>query len=58
MDELSYAYLLGRYLGDGHIAPGRKHQRTIELSQWQKVIVRKYPGEFARGCSIPTAGVA
>ena len=22
------------------------------------IIVRKYPGEFARGCSIPTVGVA
>jgi hypothetical protein len=29
--------------------PGRKHQRTIELAQWQEVIVRRYPGEFARG---------
>jgi hypothetical protein len=29
--------------------PGRKHQRKIELSRWQEVIVRKYPGEFARG---------
>jgi hypothetical protein len=112
MDESSYAYLLGLYLGDGHIVhgprdvyvlaiacsndwpglmaaareamaavmpassvcgvkqtgctmiksyskhwaclfpqhgPGRKHQRKIELAQWQEVIVRKYPGEFARG---------
>jgi hypothetical protein len=29
--------------------PGRKHQRKIELAQWQEVIVRKYPGEFAKG---------
>jgi hypothetical protein len=29
--------------------PGRKHTRKIELEQWQVVIVRKYPGEFARG---------
>jgi hypothetical protein len=29
--------------------PGRKHQRKIELAHWQEVIVRKYPGEFARG---------
>jgi hypothetical protein len=29
--------------------PGRKHTRKIELEQWQLVIVRKYPGEFARG---------
>jgi hypothetical protein len=112
MDESSYAYLLGLYLGDGHIArgprdvyvlaiacsddwpglmaaagqamsavmptsrvscaqqtgctmvksyskhwtclfprhgPGRKHMRKIELQQWQDAIVRKFPGEFARG---------
>jgi hypothetical protein len=62
MDASSYAYLLGLYLGDGHIVhgphwaclfpqhgPGRKHQRKIELAQWQEIIVRKYPGEFARG---------
>jgi hypothetical protein len=112
MDESSYAYLLGLYLGDGHIArgprdvyvlaiacsddwpglmtaagqtmsavmptsrvscaqqtgctmvksyskhwtclfpqhgPGRKHMRKIELEQWQEAIVRKFPGEFARG---------
>jgi hypothetical protein len=29
--------------------PGRKHQRTIELAQWQEVIARRYPGEFACG---------
>jgi hypothetical protein len=29
--------------------PGRKHLRKIELEQWQSVIVRKYPSEFARG---------
>jgi hypothetical protein len=29
--------------------PGRKHTRKIELEQWQLVVVRKYPGEFARG---------
>jgi hypothetical protein len=29
--------------------PGRKHQRKIELAHWQEVIVRRYPGEFARG---------
>lgn len=112
MDGAAYAYLLGLYLGDGHIArgardvyvlaiacsddwpglkagarqalsavmptssvscvrqtgctmiksyskhwiclfpqhgPGRKHQRRIELAQWQDIIVRRYPGEFARG---------
>lgn len=112
MNESSYAYLLGLYLGDGHITrgprdvyvlaiaccddwpglmtaarqamsavmptssvscvqqtgctmvksyskhwmclfpqhgPGRKHQRKIELEQWQDAIVRKFPGEFARG---------
>ena len=112
LDEPAYSYLLGLYLGDGHIArgprdvyvlaiaccddwpglmaaarqalsavmpassvssvkqtgctmvksyskhwtclfpqhgPGRKHQRTIELAQWQEVIARRYPGEFACG---------
>jgi hypothetical protein len=112
MDEPAYAYLLGLYLGDGHVTrgrrdvyalsiacsdgwpglmvaarramsaimptssvccvqqtgctivksyskhwtclfpqhgPGRKHNRKIQLEQWQQVIVRKYPGEFARG---------
>ncbi len=112
MDESAYAYLLGLYLGDGHIArgrrdvyvlsiacsddwpglkesaqramsavmpasrvscvqqpgctmvksyskhwtclfpqhgPGRKHHRKIELKGWQDVIVRTFPGEFARG---------
>jgi hypothetical protein len=29
--------------------PGRKHQRKIELEEWQDVIVRKFPGDFARG---------
>jgi len=29
--------------------PGRKHTWKIELEQWQVVIVREYPGEFARG---------
>jgi hypothetical protein len=29
--------------------PGRKHLRKIQLEQWQEVIIRKYPGEFARG---------
>jgi hypothetical protein len=112
LHESAYAYLLGLYLGDGHIVrgrrevyvlaiacsddwpglmaaarqalsivmplssvsgvrqsgctmvksyskhwpclfpqhgPGRKHLRKIELQQWQDVIIRKYPGEFARG---------
>jgi hypothetical protein len=111
-DEPAYAYLLGLYFGDGHIArgprevyvlaiacaddwpglitaarqaltavmptssvsnvrqtgctmiksyskhwtclfpqhgPGRKQQRKTELAQWQEAIVRRYPGEFARG---------
>jgi hypothetical protein len=29
--------------------PGRKHERKIELEQWQSAIVRKYPGDFTRG---------
>jgi hypothetical protein len=36
--------------------PGRKHNRKIELAQWQLVIVKRFPGEFARGLSILTAG--
>jgi hypothetical protein len=112
LDECAYSYLLGLYLGDGHITqgrrgvyalsikccdawpglreqargamkaamptsgvfavaragcieikstskhwpclfpqhgPGRKHERKIELEPWQKDIVNRYPGEFARG---------
>jgi hypothetical protein len=29
--------------------PGRKHTRRIELAEWQRVIVERYPGDFARG---------
>jgi hypothetical protein len=29
--------------------PGRKHTRKIELTYWQRIIVGKHPGEFARG---------
>jgi hypothetical protein len=29
--------------------PGRKHERTIELALWQRVIVERHPGDFARG---------
>ena len=29
--------------------PGRKHLRKIELADWQRVIVERYPGDFARG---------
>jgi hypothetical protein len=29
--------------------PGRKHTRTIELADWQQVIVERYAGDFARG---------
>jgi hypothetical protein len=112
LDGSAYAYLLGLYLGDGHIVrgprdvyvlgiacsndwpglmeatgwalsavmpmsrvcrvqqqgctmvksyskhwpclfpqhgPGRKHYRKIELREWQVAIVRKYPGEVAKG---------
>ena len=28
---------------------GRKDLRTIELQPWQRVIVRAYPGQLARG---------
>jgi hypothetical protein len=30
-------------------APGKKHDRTIELEPWQQEIVTQYPGMFARG---------
>jgi hypothetical protein len=115
VDEPWYAYLLGLYLGDGHISPGgdpakkvwklsiscadvwpgligecvramravrpgnkvltvqrqgctdvksyskhwpclfpqhgpgREHERKIELAEWQRAIVERYPGDFARG---------
>jgi hypothetical protein len=29
--------------------PGRKHTRKIQLEQWQRAIVSKYAGEFAKG---------
>jgi hypothetical protein len=29
--------------------PGRKHMRKIELAAWQRAIVERYPGDFARG---------
>jgi hypothetical protein len=29
--------------------PGRKHQRTIILENWQREIVRAYPDRFVRG---------
>jgi hypothetical protein len=29
--------------------PGRKHTRKIELAEWQRVVVERYPGDFARG---------
>ena len=29
--------------------PGRKHMRKIELADWQRGIVERHPGDFARG---------
>lgn len=29
--------------------PGRKHERKIELADWQQVIVERHPGDFVRG---------
>ncbi len=29
--------------------PGKKHTRKIELAEWQRAIVERYPGDFARG---------
>lgn len=29
--------------------PGRKHNRSIGLEPWQRAIVGRYPGDFARG---------
>jgi hypothetical protein len=112
LNERAYAYLLGLYLGDGHITrhrrgvfalsifcgdawpgliraaknamrkvmpasgvigvqrigmtevksyskhwpclfpqhgPGMKHTRKIDLADWQRVIVDRHPGDFARG---------
>jgi hypothetical protein len=113
LDQTAYAYLLGLYLGDGHIVkpnahrvynlaiacadawpglmieaaecltriipcgsvikvqrkgmheikmyskhwpcmfpqhgPGRKHERKIELADWQQAIVYRYPQELVRG---------
>lgn len=50
-----YAYLLGlsrsRHwpcLFPQH-APGRKHDRKIELEPWQQTITSRHPGSFARG---------
>lgn len=109
-DKTAYAYLLGLYLGDGHLVttdrvpvlrvycadawpnlidlcdeamravlakkvqriqkrgcvavqstarhwpclfpqhgPGKKHQRRIELADWQREIVTAHPGDFLRG---------
>ncbi len=109
-DPYSYAYLLGLYLGDGHIVakprvyllrisctaaypaivdeceramlaslgprthrasrtgcvnvtssgrhwlclfpqhgPGKKHERLIELAEWQREIVERHPGAYLRG---------
>jgi hypothetical protein len=86
-DEYSYAYLLGMYLGDGHLTsngrswqlivsidaahediveecraamvlwrelipqhgPGRKHERPIVLTLWQRAIVERHPWPFVRG---------
>jgi len=64
LDVAQYAYLLGQYLGDGHITksysthwtclfpqhgPGRKHTSTITLEDWQQEIVDDHPGPFLRG---------
>ena len=29
--------------------PGKKHLRKIDLADWQRVIVERYPGQFAHG---------
>lgn len=29
--------------------PGRKHERTLELTDWQRAIVNKHPADFLRG---------
>jgi hypothetical protein len=29
--------------------PGRKHERPIELEEWQREIVERHPGDFLRG---------
>lgn len=30
--------------------PGMKHTRKLELTDWQKKIIQKYPEQFIRGC--------
>lgn len=30
--------------------PGKKHQRKLELAEWQRTIINKYPSEFLRAC--------
>ncbi|MFI0349578.1 helix-turn-helix domain-containing protein [Actinomadura sp. 9N407] len=65
LDPSSYSYLLGLYLGDGHIVktsgdkgvhrletqhgPGRNHTRKIELVAWQQKVVDGFTEEFIRG---------
>jgi len=29
--------------------PGRKHERSLHLADWQRVVIRMHPGEFLRG---------
>ena len=59
LDEGRYAYLLGQYLGDGHITtskrkrnvhrPGKKHTRPIVVGESQQKILDTHPGLFLRG---------
>ncbi|GGT65217.1 hypothetical protein GCM10010272_04560 [Streptomyces lateritius] len=49
LNEVAYACLLGLYLGDGHIRPGKKHERAIVLESWQQQIVNAHPWAFIRG---------
>src|SRR5271170_3910871 len=47
-----WLYLTGKLPHQGlspQHGPGKKHLRKIELTEWQQVIVERYPGEFARG---------
>ncbi|MEU4775763.1 hypothetical protein [Micromonospora sp. NPDC023644] len=44
-DPAAYPYLLGRYLGDGHLVT----ERPIVLTDWQREIVTAHPGDFVRG---------
>ncbi len=44
--RLSHRGLAGAFPQHG---PGRKHERKIELAEWQRVLTQRYPEAFIRG---------